>query len=174
MKRFLLPVLYVGATTLALVLGQASADAQDKARPTIRPIFSGKTPPATPSAPATPAPPADAGAAAADAGVKEKGKEGPEQKKRRKDYVDRITKEVRAIVRSDKILTAEEKELVRQHWRRSMRAHRIRLLAEDEKDNAVVARVDAYLAKIEKQLVDKLKELQKKQPAAAAVDGGKK
>ena len=114
--------------------------------------------------------PSDAGA---DAGIKEKGKEGPEQKKRRKDYIDRITKEVRTIVRSDKVQTAEEKELVRQHWRRSMRAHRIRMLAEDEKDNAVVGRVDTYLAKIEKQLIEKLKELQKKAPAAA-VDGGKK
>lgn len=152
----------------AVALASSAADAQEKVRLRTVP---GK-PDAAAAAPATPTP---AAPAAADAGVKEKGKEGPEQKKRRQDYVARISKEVRAIVRSDGVITAEEKELVRQHWRRSMRAHRIRLLAEDENNGAIVARVDAYLAKIEKTLMDHLKELNKKGAAKpAATDGGAK
>lgn len=166
-KGFRFSLLALGA--VAVALASSDADAQEKVRLRTVP---GKA--ADAAAPATPTP-TPAAPAAADAGVKEKGKEGPEQKKRRQDYVARISKEVRAIVRSDGVITAEEKELVRQHWRRSMRAHRIRLLAEDENNAAIVARVDAYLAKIEKTLMDHLKELNKKGAAKpAAADGGAK
>jgi hypothetical protein len=172
MKR----TLPLACLTAGLLLLPVLADAQPQpppakpkvllkpgAAPTAQPPAA--TPPATPP-PATPAP-------AADAGVKEKGKEDAAQKKRRKDHMDLITRELRAVVKQDGVITNEEKDLIRTYWRRSMRAFRIRLLAEDEKDTATVARADAYLAKIEKTLFDRLKELQKK-PAAKAADGGAK
>ncbi|MFO0674234.1 MAG: hypothetical protein U0235_32240 [Polyangiaceae bacterium] len=105
-------------------------------------------------------------------GVREKGKEGAEQKKRRKDYVDRIRKEIRAIVPAHS-LTDADRDLVRVHWRRAMRTLRVKLIAEDSNDNATIARCDALLAKMDQQLFDKLKELHKKGAAAPAKDGGK-
>lgn len=124
---------------------------------------------------ASAAPSAAPGAAAGvDAGVKEKGKEGPEQKKRRKDYVERMRKEIHAAVPAHQ-LTDQDRELVRTHWRRAMRVLRVRLIAEDSNDQATVARCDNFLAKIDQALLNKLKDLHKKgAPAAAGKDGGAK
>lgn len=122
---------------------------------------------------ATPAATAATAAAAADAGVKEKGKEGPDQKKRRTDYIATIKKEIRAIVPVHQ-LSAADQELIRQHWRQTMRTFRIRVLAEDDNDAAAVARCDALVAKFDQQLLGKLTESHKKGAAAPAKDGGAK
>lgn len=160
------------------VLVPDSASAQAQQRRVLRPIpTDGGAAPATPTpapAPVAPAVPAvvDAGAAAVDAGAKEKGKEGPDQRKRRKEYVERVRKEIRTIVPKGQ-LTEQGRELIRQHWRRSMRTLRVRLLADDENDKAFVARCDAFLAKIDQRLFDQLKGLHKK-GGTAAKDGGAK
>lgn len=162
MKR--VPLFALPAVVALGVLGASSALAQAPQRQVIRPPGSAQ--------PATVAAPTDAGAAAADGGVREKGKEGAEQKKRRKDYVERIRKEIRAIVPAHS-LTDADRDLVRVHWRRAMRTLRVKLIAEDSNDNATIARCDALLAKMDQQLFDKLKELHKKGAAAPAKDGGK-
>lgn len=160
MKR--VPLVTLFAVVALGVLGAPSADAQTPQRQVIKPAGSAQ--------PATVAAPADAGAG--DAGVREKGKEGAEQKKRRKDYVDRIRKEIRAIVPVH-ALTDADRDLVRVHWRRAMRTLRVKLIAEDSSDAATIARCDALLAKMDQQLFDKLKDLHKKGAAAPAKDGGK-
>jgi hypothetical protein len=170
MKR-VTPIALSGLVTLCALVPRP-ASAQSHQRRILRPIVDAGavhapvvTPVATPTV-ATPAPVVDAGAVA-DAGVKEKGKEGAEQKKRRVDYVDRVRKEVRAIVPAHQ-LTEADRELVRTHWRRSMRALRVRLLAEDSNDAASVARCDALLAKLDQLLLGKLKALHTKAAPAGA------
>ena len=165
----------------ALVALSSPGAAQDKSRPVTRPlpVTTGAAPVApTPPPPAPVAPPPVAPVVAApvaigvaDAGVKEKGKEGAEQKKRRREHIDRVTKIARTLARADGVVTAGEKELIRQHGRRAMRTFRVRMLAEDEKDAATMARCDALLAKSETALVEKL---QPKKGAHIVVDGGKK
>lgn len=84
----------------------------------------------------------DAGKAAHDAGPRET----TEQRAERLKYVEETRAREREITRH-RIWTPEMIHASWRHWRRAYRALRVRELAEDDKDDAVVARVDAYLKK---------------------------
>lgn len=170
MKRFY-PLVLSGLVAASVLAPDSASAQQPQPRRIIRPLPTAADAGGAATATATPAP-VDAGAAV-DAGVRERGKEGAEQKKRRKDYVDRVRKEIRATV-PIRELTEQDREVIRAHWRRAMRAFRIRLLAEDDKDNATIARADALLAKIDQHLLSRLRELHKKGAPAPAKDAGAK
>lgn len=117
-----------------------------------------------------------AGTATATAKVDDDGAtddEKPEQKEKRHGYFrDEAKKLGDAVHANGKQTTDEEKEIVRAHWQRAMRLFRIRHLAMLDNDKAVVARVDAILARLDRQTEGKLKELNGKAPAAAGAASG--
>ena len=92
--------------------------------------------------------------------------EKPEQKEKRHGYIANTGNHLRDLVRANgKRVTDEERDAIRDHWRRAMRLWRIRYLAMVDGDKAIVARVDAILARLDKQTENKLKELNGKAPA---------
>lgn len=134
---------------------------------------------------------ASASAHAADVAGKAEGDEDqgaaadekPENRDKRRAYIRRMKGKLADTVHAGgKQVTEEEREVVRSHWRHSMRLWRIRHLAMIDGDKAVVARVDALLAKEEDKTTAKLKELNDKAPmstasaapAVTAVPGGPK
>jgi hypothetical protein len=91
--------------------------------------------------------------------------ETPDQRDRRHKYVKDTADKTRAIVRKDnKAFTKDEGTLITEHWRRSMRALRIRDVAEDDNDTAVVGRVDTALKKIDDKFFAALTTLNAKAP----------
>ncbi len=95
--------------------------------------------------------------------------EKPEQKEKRHNYVGTTTNKIASLLRANgKKVTEDERDVVRDHWRRAMRLWRIRHLALLDGDKAIAARVDAILARLDKQTENKLKELNGKAPADGA------
>jgi hypothetical protein len=95
--------------------------------------------------------------------------EKPEQREKRHGYVATMGNKIAAAVRANgKGVTEDERDVIKDHWRRAMRLWRIRHLALLDNDKASVARVDAILARLDKQTENKLKELNGKAPAAGA------
>lgn len=98
--------------------------------------------------------------------------EKPEQKEKRHGYIANTGNHLRDLVRANgKRVTDEERDAIRDHWRRAMRLWRIRYLAMADGDKAIVARVDAILARLDKQTENKLKDLNGKAPADGAAAG---
>lgn len=109
--------------------------------------------------------------------------EKPENKDKRHSYIRGTKNKLNdAVHAGGKEVTEEEREAIRVHWRHTMRLWRIRHLAMLDGDKAIVARVDALLAKADDRTTAKLKELNDKAPksaapaasAAPAVTGGAK
>ena len=134
---------------------------------------------------------APAGSASAGAASKDKddddgdspADEKPDNKEKRRSYIRSMKTKLGNAAHADgKKMTAEERELMQAHWRRTMRLWRIRHLAEADGDKALVAKVDALLAKVDKTTLDKMKELNAKAPkgdatpaaSASAAKGGAK
>lgn len=115
---------------------------------------------------------AASGAAGTSAKVDDDGAaddEKPEQKEKRHGYIANAGNHLRDLVRANgKRVTDEERDAIRDHWRRAMRLWRIRYLAMVDGDKAIVARVDAILARLDKQTENKLKDLNGKAPADGA------
>lgn len=115
---------------------------------------------------------AAAGTAAPSSKIDDEGgsdDEKPEQREKRHGYVAKQTNHLRDLVRANgKRVTDEERTAIREHWRRAMRLWRIRHLALLDGDKAVVARVDAILARLDKQTENTLKDLNAKAPADGA------
>jgi hypothetical protein len=101
----------------------------------------------------------DAGKAAHDAGPRETAGQRAERRK----YVEETLAREREITRH-RIWTPEMSRASWKHWRRAYRALRVRELAEDDKEDAVVARVDAYLKKATDHFFSLMTELASKAP----------
>ena len=95
----------------------------------------------------------------ADAG-KARARRTPEQMGFRREVWGRSEKALEAIVhKGNKRITTEEREVIHSHDRHVMRLLRIRELAQEDKADAVVKRVDAALERIEKRTQTKLEKL---------------
>ena len=116
----------------------------------------------------------DAGAVDAsvvDAGA---GDETPEQLGRRRAYVDATTAKIRRLVHAGgKSVTDEEREVIRRHWRHTMRLWRIRSLAEADGDKSVVSRVEVLMTRSDRRLDQRLTELAAKAPLENGQKGHK-
>jgi hypothetical protein len=111
----------------------------------------------------------DDGPAAADGGKPVAGRRTPAQLTFRKELWERREKALDAKVhKGGKRITAEEREAVQQHWLRIGRLMRIRELAQEDKNDAAVKRVDAAIERAEKGMDAKLEKL------SAKTDGGAK
>jgi hypothetical protein len=96
-------------------------------------------------------------------------KRTPEQNAFRQALLDKKHKLVSEIVhRNGKHTTKAEHNAVRTYWRHVTRLLRVRELAQEAKDDASVKRVDALLAKAEKNITTKLEKMNAEAPAAAA------
>jgi len=74
-----------------------------------------------------------------------------EQRSFRKVLWEHEEKEIEERVHKDgKRITDEEREIIKAHWRRVARLMRIRELAQQDKEEAIVKRVDAALERTEK------------------------
>jgi len=95
--------------------------------------------------------------------------EKPENKDKRRSYI-RATKSklTDAVQTGGKAVTDEERDVIRTHWRHTMRLWRIRNLALVDGDKAVGTKVDALLAQEDGKTTAKLKELNAKAPASTA------
>ncbi|HLK40519.1 MAG TPA: hypothetical protein VKU41_27390 [Polyangiaceae bacterium] len=98
----------------------------------------------------------DAGAAHAkpDAGPRETAG----QREYRLEYVEATVKRERELT-AHKIWTPDMSSASWKHWRRAYRALRIRELAQDDHDDATVARVDGYLKKLTDRFLVVIKDL---------------
>jgi hypothetical protein len=90
-------------------------------------------------------------------------KETPAQRAFRIEFVEGSVAREREITKHH-IWTIEMSMASWKHWRRAYRALRIRELAQDDHDDAAVARVDAYLKKISEHFFSLLAELTAKAP----------
>lgn len=82
----------------------------------------------------------------------------------RVEYTNR-TRKHEAEITQGHVWTPDIGALENLHWKRAYKALRIRELAEDDKEAAVVKRTDAFLAKLDKNFYDKLEALAKEAPA---------
>jgi hypothetical protein len=111
----------------------------------------------------------DDGPAVTDGGTPVAGRRTPAQLTFRKELWERREKALDAKVhKGGKRITAEEREAVQQHWLRIGRLMRIRELAQEDKNDAAVKRVDAAIERAEKGMDAKLDKL------TAKTDGGAK
>src|SRR5262249_9073475 len=95
-----------------------------------------------------------------DGGKAVAGRRTPAQLAFRKGVWERREKDIEIKVHKDgKRITDEEREAIRAHWLRLARLMRIRELAQQEKEEAIVKRADAALAREEKSLDAKLEKL---------------
>ena len=95
--------------------------------------------------------------------------EKPEHKEKRRSYIRHTKRLLDAAAHANhKQLTDEEREVIRRHWRWSMRLWRIRNLAEASGDKASAARVDALLAKADAKTLADLKSANDHAPAETA------
>lgn len=94
---------------------------------------------------------------ATDGGKGPAGRRTPAQLNWRKDVWERREKNIEERVhKHGKKLTDAEKDMIKKHWFTVSRLMRIRELAQDAKDDATVKRVDAALAKVEKNFDEKI------------------
>lgn len=152
------------ASGAAIVALAVAASAQQRVDPRLRP------PILRPGAPATAAPVASAvpstatTAAAATTAISGEGQTS-DQKVRLNTYIDHTNATIHAEVHAGgKVVTDDERKVVKDHWRISMRLLRIRDVAEDSKDAASIATVDADLALLDTHLSTTLKALNAKAP----------
>lgn len=95
--------------------------------------------------------------------------EKPENRDKRRAYIRRMkAKLAETLHAGGKTITDEERDVVRTHWRHTMRLWRIRHLAMLDGDKGIVLRVDALLAKEDDKTTVKLKELNDKAPKSTA------
>ena len=135
----------LGGIILALVSSTALA---------APPVASGSAAPAASGAPAASARKPDAGPM-----------ETSEQRKFKSDYIKATTLKVRDIAHKDhKAITKDEHTLINGHWRRAMRALRVRELAEDDHDAKMEQRVDSFLKRTDDKFFDTLTALNAKAP----------
>jgi hypothetical protein len=88
-----------------------------------------------------------------------------DQKTRLAQYVDKTNATIHAGVHANgKEPTQDERNLVKEHWRITMRLLRIRDLAEDAKDTATVSECDSDLAAMDTHLQTTLVALNAKAP----------
>jgi hypothetical protein len=93
------------------------------------------------------------------------GGQASDQKTRLAQYVDRTNATIHAGVHANgKEPDQDERNLVKEHWRITMRLLRIRDLAEDEKDTATVSEFDSDLASMDTHLQTTLVALNAKAP----------
>ncbi len=89
----------------------------------------------------------------------------PVQKERRDQLVAKEHELVREVAHANgKRMSQRERQAIGVHWRHVMRLSRIRELAEQDHDTALLPRIDALLDKADKTFVARLK--------ALAADGG--
>ena len=101
--------------------------------------------------------------------AKEKDKENVDQKKRRVDYTLSTGNKIRTIVARDKKqTTAEQKVLIKRHWRVAMRLIKIQRLAEAAGKPDRAKKAADLLAKEDARFYAKLEELNKAAAAASA------
>lgn len=86
------------------------------------------------------------------------------QKEYRAAYVAKTKKKERVILKGH-VWAPDVNALANTHWRRAYSALRIRELAEDDKETAHIARVDAYLVKLDKHFDTELAKLAAEAPA---------
>ena len=93
------------------------------------------------------------------------GGQANDQKTRLAQYVDKTNATIHAGVHANgKEPTQDERNLVKEHWRITMRLLRIRDLAEDAKDTATVSECDSDLATMDQHLQTTLVALNAKAP----------
>jgi hypothetical protein len=105
---------------------------------------------------------------ASDAGKPVAGRRTPAQIALRKQIWERREKAIEAKVhKSGKHLTDEERDAIKKHWHNVSRLMRIRELAQEDKNDAAVKRVDVALEREEKSIDAKLEKLNAKTPGGA-------
>jgi hypothetical protein len=89
------------------------------------------------------------------------GDETPEERA----YQGRMDTQVRSwIHEGNHEATEEERTFINEHWARSAKLWRIRKMAQDAKDQASVARVDALMAKLDRALEDHMRRYREHAP----------
>ncbi len=151
-----LPGAVIGVVSGAMLLGvTAVAFAQGKPpslQQRFKPAASGHT-----VAPTTTVPPATT--------TINNGGQANDQKTRLAQYVDKTNATIHAGVHANgKEPDQDERNLVKEHWRITMRLLRIRDLAEDAKDTATVSECDSDLASMDSHLQTTLVALNAKAP----------
>jgi hypothetical protein len=87
--------------------------------------------------------------------------ESPEQR----SYEGRMDTQMRSwIHEGNHEVTEEERGYINDHWRRAARLWRIRKLAQEAKDNASIARVDALVAKLDHTLEEHIRRYREHAP----------
>lgn len=149
------------ASGAAIVAVAAAASAQQRVEPRLRPpiLHPGVATSAKPVVSAVPST-----AATTTTTISGEGQTS-DQKVRFNTYIDRTNATIHAEVHAGgKAVTDDERKVVKEHWRISTRLLRIRDVAEDSKDAASIATVDADLALLDAHLSTKLKALNAKAP----------
>ncbi len=109
------------------------------------------------------------------ASAKEKDKETGDQKKRRGDYTLATANKIRSIaMRDKKAVTAEQKAVIKRHWRIAMRLLKIQRLAETAGKADKAKKAADLLAKEDARFFAKLEELSKAAAAGSASGPGAK
>ena len=154
-----LPSVVVGVVSGAVLLGVTAVAFAQAHPPT--PTLQQRFKPATSAHPVTP------GAATVPPATTtiNPGGQASDQKTRLAQYVDKTNATIHAGVHANgKEPTQDERNLVKEHWRITMRLLRIRDLAEDEKDTATVSECDSDLAAMDAHLQTTLVALNAKAP----------
>ncbi|MEO8874846.1 MAG: hypothetical protein ABI461_04595 [Polyangiaceae bacterium] len=153
-------VVAIGTLSGAACIGVASSVfAQTPlVRPgTVRPLSGQHA--ATAATPASAAAPATATTTIASAG------QTTPQKTRLAQYVDKINAQVHTAVHAGgKVITQDERNAVKDHWRLSMRLLRVRDVAEAANDPATMQQVDADLAVLDAHFQTQMAALNAKAP----------
>jgi hypothetical protein len=151
-----LPSVAIGTLTGAVLLGVTAVAFAQAHVPTLQQRFK----PAASAHPATPA----TTAAPTTTTISPTG-QATDQKTRLAQYVDKTNATIHAGVHANgKVVTQDERNLVKEHWRITMRLLRIRNLAEDANDTATVSECDSDLASMDTHLQTTLVALNAKAP----------
>jgi hypothetical protein len=153
-----LPGAVIGVLSGAVLLGVTAVAFAQSHAPTLQQRFKpGPTASGHTVAPTTTVPPATTTISPTG--------QASDQKTRLAQYVDRTNTTIHAGVHANgKEPTQDERNLVKEHWRITMRLERIRDLAEDAKDTASVSECDADLAAMDAHLQTTLVALNAKAP----------
>jgi hypothetical protein len=153
-----LPGAVIGVLSGAVLLGMTAVAYAQSHAPTLQQRFRpGPTASGHTVAPTTTVPPATT--------TISNGGQATAQKTRLAQYVDKTNATIHAGVHANgKEPTQDERNLVKEHWRITMRLERIRDLAEDASDTATVNECDADLAAMDAHLQTTLVALNAKAP----------